>query len=159
MPATTSVTSFEAVPLHSYRSGAAVQVVATTVPGTKAAVRAATALAKGLDSRVNVIAPRRLPSDGSLDQQSAAGRAFAQEIMELPEAASARVRVLPCVCRRLSDVVQLLTPRALVVIGGRSYRWWSSREQRLAHTLTAAGYRVVFVHADDEQPVPRVSIE
>jgi non-ribosomal peptide synthetase component F len=152
MPATTSVTPFEAVPLHSYRSGAAVQVVATTVPGTRAAVRAATALANGLDSRVNVIAPR-LPSDGSLDQQSAAGRAFAQEIMELPEAASARVRVLPCICRRLSDVVQLLTPRALVVIGGRSYRWWSSREQRLAHTLTAAGYRVLFVHADEEQPV------
>src|SRR5947209_1913984 len=129
-----------------------VHVVATTVPGTRAAMSAATALAKGLQSPVHVIAARPMLSQASLEQQSAALRALAREVRELPDATSVRVRVLPCMCRRLSDVVQLLAPRAVVVIGGRSYRWWSSPEQRLAHALTAAGFHVLFVHTDEEQP-------
>jgi hypothetical protein len=150
MHAVASVESIEAGAVRTYRSGAAVHVVATTPSGTRAAMTAATALAKGLESRVHVIAGRQMPTDWSLDQQSAALRAFAQEIMALPEAMSARVKVLPCVCRRPSDIVQLLRPRAVVVIGGRSHRWWSSPEQRLAHTLTAGGYQVLFVHAEEE---------
>ena len=152
MHGTAAVHSIEANTLHTYKAGAAVHVVATTLPGTRAAMRTATALAKGLDSRVHVIAARQLASDWPLEQQSAELRAFAQEIKALPEATSARVRVLPCVCRRLSDIVQILAPRAVVVIGGRSRRWWPSREQRLAHALTEAGYYVLFVHADDPQP-------
>jgi hypothetical protein len=150
--ATASVHSDEANVLHTYQAGAAVHVVATTLPGTRAAMKAATALAKGLDSRIHVIAARQLPSDRPPEQQSAELRAFAQEIRGLPEAMSPHVKVLPCVCRRLSDIVQILAPRAVVVIGGRSHRWWSSREQRFAHALTEAGYHVLFVHADDEQP-------
>jgi len=128
----------------------AVHVLATTGPGTRAAVRAATALAKGLESRVHVIAARQRPSVWSLHQDSVSVREFADEIRQWPEARSARIDVLPCLCRRPSDVVQLLTRQAVIVIGGQSHRWWPSREQRLAHTLTAAGYRVLFVHADEE---------
>src|SRR5438105_1506496 len=129
-----------------------VHVVATTVPGTRAAMSAATALAKGLESPVHVIAARHLLPGAPFEQQLAAFRALRREILELPDVTSVRVRVLPCVCRRLSDVAQLLAPRAVVVIGGRSHRWWSSPEQRLAHTLTGAGFHVLFVHTDGEQP-------
>jgi hypothetical protein len=129
-----------------------VHVVATTGPGTRAAMSAAAALANGLQSPVHVIAARQMPPEASLEQQSAALHVLAREIRELPAAMSVRVRVLPCVCRRLSDVMQLLAPRAVVVIGGRSHRWWSSPEQRLADTLTAAGFHVLFVHINEEQP-------
>jgi hypothetical protein len=148
--ATSSVRSFQPKALDSSQSGAAVHVVATTLPGTRAAMRTAAALAQGLQSPIHVIAARPMPSDWSLEQQSAALHALAQEIMELQDAPSVRVRVLPCVCRRPFDIVQLLAPGAMVVIGGRSHRWWSSPEQRLGHTLTAAGYHVLFVHAEEE---------
>src|SRR5712671_987120 len=116
MNATASVKSIGASNLHTYRSGAAVHVVATTVSGTRAAMRAATALARGLDSRVHVIAAHQT-SAWSPTQQSASAHAFAKEIMAWPEARAAHVDVLPCLCKRLSDVVQLLTRRAVVVIG------------------------------------------
>jgi hypothetical protein len=116
-------------------------------------MKAAAALAKGVESRVHVIAARQVSSDSSSDQQSASARAFAKEIMQWPETRSARVDVLPCLCRRLSDVAQLLTPQSVVVIGGRSRWWWASREQRLADTLTAEGYHVLFVPADEEPDI------
>jgi len=153
MRTTTSLDSVETSGLHRYRIGAAVHVVATTLSGTRAAMRAAAALAKGVESRVHVIAARQVSADSSSDQQSASARAFAQEIMQWPETRSARVNVLPCLCRRLSDVAQLLTPRSVVVIGGRSRWWWASREQRLADTLTAEGYQVLFVPADEEPDI------
>ena len=153
MRTTTSVDSLEASGLHRRRFGAAVHVVATTLSGTRAAMRAATALAKEVESRVHVIAARQVSSDSSSDQQSAAARAFAQEIMQWPETRSSRADVLPCLCKRLSDVAQLLTPQSVVVIGGRSRWWWASREQRLADTLTAEGHRVLFVSADEEPDI------
>ena len=116
-------------------------------------MKRATELANGFPSRVHVIAARQVSSDQPFDQQSASAHAFAQEIMALPETRSSRVKVLPCVCRRLSDVAHLLTRQAVVVIGGRSRWWWASREQRLADTLTAEGYRVLFVHADEEPDI------
>jgi hypothetical protein len=137
MHATASVDSVEASDRHTYRSGAAVHVVATTLRATRAALGAATTLAKGLESRVHVIAAGQTPSEWSLDQQLALVHTFAKQIMDLTEAVSARVDVLPCVCRRPSDVVQLLSPHAVVVIGGRLRWWWASPEQRLAHALTA----------------------
>ena len=128
-------------------------VVATTLAGTRAAMRAATALVTGVEPRLHVIAARQMSPERPFDQQSASARAYAQAIMELPETMSAHVKVLPCVCRRLTDVAQLLTPRTVVVIGGRSRWWWASREQRLAHTLTAEGYHVLFVNADEEPDI------
>jgi hypothetical protein len=151
-----SIESIVASDLHAYRSGAAIHLVATTPSGTRAAMRAATALANGLDSRVHVIAARQMPSDRSLDQRSASARTFAQEIMALPEATPSRVKVLPCFCKRLSDVVQLLPPKAVVVIGGHSRWWWPSREQRLAKALRTAGHHVLFVHADREGDSARI---
>jgi len=156
MHTTRSVDPVEASRLHRYRPGAAVHVVATTLPGTRAAMKAAAAMAKGVESRVRVIAARQVSADSSSGQQSASARAFAQEIMQWPETRSSRADVLPCLCKRLSDVAQLLTPQSVVVIGGRSRWWWASREQRLADSLTAEGHRVLFVSADEEPDiVPR----
>jgi hypothetical protein len=129
-----------------------VYVVATTVPGAKAAIGAATTLAEQQESAVHVIAARQTRADASFEEQSAPLRALARRIKALPEASSGPVRVLQCVCRRLPDVAQLLAPRAVVVIGDRAHRWWFSRERRLARTLRAAGFRVLYVHADREHP-------
>jgi len=128
-------------------AGAPIHVVATTIPGTREALATAAALADGLDSHIRVIAAVTVPATWSLDQQSEPLHAFATQIKTLPEAESARVRVLPCVCRRLVDITQLLPPNGLVIMGGRTHRWWPTREQRLAHDLQGLGYRVMFVLA------------
>jgi hypothetical protein len=78
MHATASVDSVEASDRHTYRSGTAVHVVATTLRATRAALGAATTLAKGLESRVHVIAAGQTPSEWSLDQQLALVHTFAR---------------------------------------------------------------------------------
>ena len=136
-------------------SGSSIHVVATTIPATRDALATAATLAEAIDARVHVIVALAIPSDGSLDRQSAPVQAFAKEIRQLPEAASPRVRVLPCVCRRITDIAQLLPRQAVVIMGGRSRRWWPTREQRLAHDLEGLGYRVTFVHTvarNEDQP-------
>src|SRR5438034_6394618 len=101
-----------------------IHVVGTTIEGTRAAIATASALAHGRDARVHVIAAQAAPPEWSLDRQSAPVHAFAKEIKQLAEYSRARIDVLPCVCRRLMDVTQLLPEGAFVIIAGHSNRWW-----------------------------------
>lgn len=144
----TSTQTVETIPSPGAAApGPAIHVVATTIPGTRDALDTAGRLARALDSRVHVIAACATPSAWSFAEQSAPVQALAREIRRLPEADSPRVDVLPCVCRRMTDITQLIPARAIVVLGGASHRWWPSREQQLAHDLTGLGYRVVFIHS------------
>ena len=145
--ATTSISRF-----REASSPSPVHVVATTMAGTREAIATASALAQGLDARVHVIAARPMPPEWSLDRQSAPVQAFAKEIRQFIQGSQSRIDVLPCVCRRLMDVTQLLPRGAIVVIAGHSHRWWPTREQRLAHALNELGYRVMFIHTSDEAP-------
>jgi hypothetical protein len=122
-------------------AGSPIHVVATTIPGTREALATAAALAEGPNSPIRVIAA--VTMDGAAEPL----HAFATQIKTLSEVDSSRVRVVPCVCRHLIDVTQLLPPNGLVVMGGRTHRWWPTREQRLAHDLQGLGYRVMFVLA------------
>jgi hypothetical protein len=129
-----------------------IHVVATTMAGTREAVVTASALAQALDSRVHVIAAKPMPADWSLDQQAALVHSFARTIRKLTQTMDGRIDVLPCVCRRLMDVMQLLPSAATVIIAGRSHRWWATPEQRLALDLQSRGYHVVFIHMSEGSP-------
>jgi hypothetical protein len=126
-----------------------IHVVTTTMAGTREAIDAACSFAQASDAHVHVIAARPMPAEWSLDQQSALVHNFARTIKKLTENLGTRIDVLPCVCRRLMDVMQLLPNGATVVIAGQSHRWWATDEQRLALNLQAHGYHVVFVHVDN----------
>ena len=128
---------------------APIHVVTTTMDGTREAIDAAWTFAQARDARVHVIAAKPMPAEWSLDQQSAVVHSFARTIKKLTESLGARIDVLPCVCRRLMDVMQLLPNGATVVIAGRSHRWWPTPEQRLAIDLQGRGYHVVFIHVPD----------
>jgi hypothetical protein len=117
--------------------------------GTREAIDAAWTFAQARDARVHVIAAKAMPAECSLDQQSALVHSFARTITKLAESLGGQIDVLPCVCRKLMDVMQLLPQGATVVIAGRSHRWWPTEEQRLALDLKAHGYRVVFIHVPD----------
>lgn len=121
--------------------GDIVHVVATSLEGTREALEAATALARGLSGRVVVFIRRaapRLHSDHSFDEADAALR-------RLIDSYTPRPKVMSCVCARAIDVVQLFQSPGFVVIGGEA-AWWPTAEQRLAQALTRVGCKVTFVH-------------
>ena len=130
-------------------SATAICVVATSAAATRAAIVTASALAQPLDGRVHVITARVMPADRSLAEQALPVQAFAKDIRPLTADVHAQIDVLPCVCRRMTDIAQIIPHGSIVIVAGPSRRWWPSREQRLAHDLTALGFRVVFVHAPD----------
>ena len=129
---------------------AAIYIVATSVAATREALATACALAGRIDARIRIIAVRPMPSDWSLEQQSAPVQAFARQLRQLVAGASSRIDILPCVCRRWTDVTHLLPHLGFVIIAGPSHRWWPTREQRLAHDLTGLGHHVMFIHTPGE---------
>lgn len=151
-----SVQGTTAIQRPAESSAAPICVVATSVAATRVAILTASALAHPLDGRVHVIAARPTPAEWSLDQQSAPVQAFAKQIKQLVNEVPGRIDILPCVCRRMTDVTQLLPHGAIVIIAGPSHRWWPTREQRLAHDLNGLGHHVMFIHASDEAPVALV---
>lgn len=118
--------------------GVAVHVVATTLAGTRDAIAAASVVAQATDSSVYVLA-----RDDGFRTQADCSHESARAIRNLPEACSPRVEVLACFSPRVTDLMGLLPPRAVVFIGGSSRRRWPTAEQRLAREFTRLGCRVV----------------
>jgi hypothetical protein len=133
-----------------HERAAPIHVVATTLAGTREAVETASAMAQRAGARVHVIAVQPL-REAVLESRSGVTRALALNIGDVTERSSAPIDVLPCICRSLTDVAQLLPRRAIVVIAGPSRRWWPTAEQRLAHDLHRLGCRVTFIPIANEQ--------
>jgi len=122
----------------------AIFVLATTVEGTRAALKAA---AREVGARASVMLLVPCLTNGS--QQTATPgeattlidqyRALAQEVC--PAAA-----VYVVICHRPEDAFrQFLMEPPTVVLGGRRRRWWwPSPERRMARRLSRQGYRIVF---------------
>jgi hypothetical protein len=122
-----------------------VHVIATSLEGTRAALHAATALARGFGGRVVLFLRREFDVVLSTEDQAVADErdsAFRQ----LAESYTPRASVFSCVAERATDVMQLFQAPGLVVICGNTRLWWPTSEQRLARTLTRLGCQVTFVH-------------
>jgi hypothetical protein len=126
-------------------NGGTVHVIATSIEGTREALEAATALARGLNGRV-VVFLRRASIDLKLPDQNISNNETEQALRGLTDSYTPRPNVLSCVCTRPIDVVQLFQSPGLVVIGGKARWWWPTAEQRLAEDLTRLGCHVTFVH-------------
>src|SRR5215213_2376170 len=125
--------------------GGTVHVVATSFTGTREALEAATALARGLNRRV-VVFLRHASIDLKLPDPNIDNDEPEQALRRLADSYTPRPNVLSCVCTRPTDIVQLFQSPALVVIGGKARWWWPTAEQRLAEDLTRLGCHVTFVH-------------
>ena len=126
-------------------NGGTVHVIATSLEGTREALEAATALARGLCGRV-VVFLRRASMDMNLPNRNINNDETEQALRRLADSYTPRPNVLSCVCTRPIDVVQLFQSPGLVVIGGKARWWWPTAEQRLARDLTRLGCHVTFVH-------------
>ena len=126
-------------------NGGTVHVIATSLDGTREALEAATALARGLCGRV-VVFLRRPSIDLNRPDRNINNDQSEQALRRLTDSYTPRPNVLSCVCTRPIDVVQLFQSPGLVVIGGQARWWWPTAEQRLAEDLTRLGCHVTFVH-------------
>ena len=130
-------------------NGGTVHVIATSLEGTREALEAATALARGLCGRV-VVFLRRASADLNVPGQNVDNNETDQALRRL----TPRPNVLSCVCKRAIDVIQLFQSPGIVVIGGKARWWWPTAEQRLAEDLTRLGCHVTFVHVPWSRFVP-----
>jgi len=125
--------------------GGTVHVIVTSLEGTREALDAATALARGLCGRV-VVFLRRGSRTLNMRGQNVGINETEPSLRRVIDSYMPRPHVLSCVCKRAIDVVQLFQSPGLVVIGGKERWWWPTAEQRLAEDLTRLGCHVTFVH-------------
>ncbi len=125
-----------------------VTVVFTTAEGTIAALRTAGGLAKNLGARIALVVTEVVPFHFPLDHPPVSIEFLERRPINLVYESGIQaeeVSIEICLCRDQKQCLrQMLSPRSLVVIGGRR-RWWCRRERKLEQLLRLLGHHVIFV--------------
>lgn len=125
-----------------------VYVLATSISGTRGALEAAASHARDLDACVVLLVPIVVPYALTLEHPADSPTFVADRFRSLAEALGIDVTIRICLCRPQHATLAPFIPRdAVILVGGRTRRWWPSREQRLAAALTRTGHQVVFISA------------
>jgi hypothetical protein len=122
-----------------------VVVVFTSPVSTLAALRRAGDLAEALRARILLLAVQSVPYPLPLDDPPVRVDWNEERFREIAEQSPVETVVRLCHGRdRIETLKNALSPKSLVVIGGRN-RWWPfNYEKRLARRLRRAGHEVVF---------------
>jgi hypothetical protein len=131
--------------------GLQVTVVFTTTQGTLAALRTAGALVKKLTTRIALMVPEVVPIQFSLDSPPVQIDFLERRVLALVSESGIdvdEINVEILLCRdRMQCLRQILSPRSLVVIGGRRRaRDWEGR--KFEQLLRLLGHRVIFVDVE-----------
>jgi hypothetical protein len=122
-----------------------VTVVFTTVPATLIALQRGGELARQLGARIRILVPQVVPYPLPLDRPQVDPKFKVRHFRTLSVDGAIETRIDVWLCRDPYDAfMQGLSPRSVVLIGGRK-RWWPTREKGLAKTLSLAGHHVIFV--------------
>ena len=125
-----------------------VAVVFTSVEATLAALRRAGALANRLSGRITLLVPQVVPYPLPLTSPPVLLDWNEKRFHVIASGSPAETTVLIYLCRdRLETLTTVLSPRSLVVVGGRK-RWWPTAEKRLARKLRRAGHEVIFTETE-----------
>jgi hypothetical protein len=127
----------------------AVYVLATTADGTRAALMAAGAHARDLEARIVLLVPHVVPYAQALEHPADSVGFVAERFCALALELGLEATIRVCLCRPQHAALAPLIPQdAVILVGGRTRRWWSTREQHLARALIHTGHRVLFVQTD-----------
>ena len=120
-----------------------IDVVFTDFDETRAALKAAAALATGLGANIDLIVPHIVPFPLQLAQPAVPPGFTLRRLMDLASAARVQPSIRVYLCRdRVETLQQVLDPGALVVLGSRN-RWFPTTPERLARTLRRKGHHVI----------------
>ncbi len=121
-----------------------IAVVFTSVESTLAALKEAGNLANSLSARIKLVVPQAVPYPLPLGAPPVSSEFDENRFRAMASESPVETSVQIYLCRdRFETLTSVLTPGALVVIGGRKRRW-PTREKRLARRLRRAGYEVLF---------------
>jgi hypothetical protein len=124
-----------------------VNVIFTTDQGTLAALKAAGRLASGLNTRINVLDVQAVPLAFPISRPPIAIAFSLHRLQNLAREGisdDAQINIQLCLCRdKQQALLKALSPRSLVLIGGKRI-WWLSKAKSIARMLERHGYRVVF---------------
>jgi hypothetical protein len=131
-----------------------IHVVATTMDGTRAALRAAASMAASRHARVVLLIPRS--SGAGLDTPPLFINRLVDRFDELSKALGQPVQIRVCLAPSPAAAARQMTPAdATVVLGGRTSMFWPGTEERLAASLRRTGRAVVFVGCQDTRSTDR----
>lgn len=126
-----------------------VAVVFTSVDATLAALRKAGALASRLSGCITLLVPQIVPYPLPLTSPPVLLDWNERRFRVIAGESPVETRVLLYLCRdRLDTLTAVLSPRSLVVVGGRKRRWWPTMEKRLARKLRRSGHEVIFTETE-----------
>lgn len=121
-------------------------VVPYTNPAlTARALAAASALARGCESAVTLMAVHVLPYPSPLECRESIRLRLEAELASVTRTTSACVRVKLVFARDRADAYMGLLRRDSLIVIGAKKRWWRTSEERLARRLTSGGYSVAVV--------------
>jgi hypothetical protein len=122
-----------------------IAVVFTTVPATLAALKEAASRADKLNARITLVVPQVVPFPAPLEVPPVLREFNEHRFRVMARDACVDMDVRICLCRDRVEELRLLLPAgSIVVLGGRSDRFWPGKDARLARNLRRAGYEVIF---------------
>ncbi|MEO7651001.1 MAG: hypothetical protein ABIZ80_11080 [Bryobacteraceae bacterium] len=125
-----------------------VSVVYTSDEATIAALKRAGALAGRLDAQITLVVPQIVPFPLPLVSPPVLLDFSEKRFRGTAAATSVETRVCLYLCRdRVVTLCEVLSPDAVVVLGGRK-RWWPTAERKLARQLRRAGFEVIYTEME-----------
>lgn len=123
-----------------------VNVLFTDTRGTLAALQTAGTLARNLGASINIVVAQAVPYVLPLERPPVSVAFTEQELLELVSQGAQgplETNVQLYLCRdKRQTLLQVLRPKSLVVVGGRTC-WWPTWETRLAKALWSRGCHVI----------------
>ena len=126
-----------------------VNVIFTSLKGTRAALQAAGKLARDLGARVTVLAAQVVPYPLPLEKPPVPVEFTEQALLQVVSEEDVETAIDLRLCRDSEETIrEALPPGSVVVIGDRR-RWWRVREWMLAWKLRRDGHRVIYAGNSD----------
>lgn len=120
-----------------------VQVIATTVEGTRTALAAVKCLPSP-PLTIVLLVPQLLSASRLLEGPTL-DRRITRQYQDLACAAGLDATVRLCLCRTYHEAFRwMLGVPSLIVLGGRRRWWWPTTAQRMVRDLKRAGHSVLF---------------
>ena len=126
-------------------------VIATTIDGTAAALRAVTLLATKQQARVVLLVPQ---TAADAEQSPHSINRLIARYDDMARDLNQPVRIRVCMSPNVVEAVTRMTSaNSTVLIGGRTGVFWPGAEERLAARLRRSGREVVFVGCNERSAV------
>jgi len=126
-----------------------VSVIFTSVRSTQAALKRAGTLASSLNARITLLVPQVVPFPRPLESPPVLLDWSESRFRTIANQSPVETTVRLYLCRDSVETMKgALSPKSVVVIGGRKCWWPFTRERNLARVLRRAGHEVIFTETE-----------